>query len=391
MHSSHKSNLQRNEPIALDYQSSTPCSLEVIAAMEPYWIKEWGNSSSRQNQAGLKAAAAVSVAREKIAECLHVKPDQIIFTSGATEANNIALLGHARAVAAKIGSTGHLITVKTEHRAVLDPLRQLKREGFHLTELQPNRDGLITETQLYKSIRKDTLMISIMAANNEIGVLHPLSNFTRLCSEKKITFHSDASQILGYIPFYPNSIGLDMASISGHKIYGPKGIGALIINKNLPIQPLQWGGGQETGIRPGTLPVPLIIGFSKAIEVATREINNNQHNLKTMRDYLLGQLKQELPNIQINGCIKNRLPHNLNITIPEIKGVKLYQRIRQMVNCSSGSACSAGEPSHVLMALGLNSEQAKASLRLSLGRTTSKDEIDKAISAIVQVVNELKK
>ena len=363
---------------------------EVLEAMQPFWQEQWGNPSNRQHRLGLTAAAAVSLARDELANHLKVAPERVIFTSGATEANNLALIGHARAKASERGSPGHLVTLSTEHHAVLDPLRHLKHEGFSLTELTPHPDGLIHPEQLEHALREDTFLVSVMAANNEIGVLQPIEELAALCRQRGIPFHCDAAQAFGKVRFDPNAIGLDACSLSSHKIYGPKGIGALIKHPDLSIEPLQWGGGQEQGLRSGTLAVPLIVGFAKAAELALQDLELEYKRLKGLRDLLWQGLNIQIDDLVLNGSIKQRLPHNLNITIPGIKGSHLHRALRPLISCSSGSACSNGAPSHVLMALGRSSAEAEASLRLSLGRNSCKAQIDKAIKAIVSVVNRLR-
>ena len=380
----------KNDPLQLDYQATTPCDQEVLAAMEPYWQQQWGNPSSRQHRLGLTAAAAVSLAREQLSACLGIESERVIFTSGATEANNLALLGHARAKAKQRGAPGHLITLATEHHAVLDPLRQLKQEGFRLTELQPDADGLIRPAQLTEALQSDTLLVSVMLANNEIGVIQPVAELAKVCHEHGITLHSDAAQAFGHLPCNPDALGLDLISLSGHKIYGPKGIGALVIKPEIALSPLQWGGNQEQGLRPGTLPVPLIVGFAKAAELAMETMGSREEKLKELRNQLWQGLRKRLPDLILNGSMEHRLANNLNISIPGVRGSNLYRQLRPKIACSSGSACSSGAPSHVLMALGRTSMEAEASLRLSLGKLTSEDDIHQALEAIVSSVNKLR-
>ena len=373
-----------NPPLALDFQATTPCAPEVVEAMAPFWNELWGNPSSRQHRLGLTASAAVQVARNQIADSLCVNPETIVFTSGATEANNLALLGHARE-----HGKGHLISVSTEHQAVLDPLTQLKKEGFRVTILQPSRDGLINCEQLKAAIEADTFLVSVMTANNEIGVLQPLSELSKLCRDFGLTLHSDAAQAFGHIPFAPDALGLDLASISAHKIYGPKGIGALFIKEGVKIQPLQWGGGQEKGQRAGTLPVPLIVGFAKAAQLAIEDLDKRTARLTKLRDKLWETLKKTIPGILLNGSLEKRLPNNLNITIPGVSGRRLHQILRRKIACSSGSACSNGSPSHVIQALGHSRIAAEASLRISLGRNTNENDINQAINIITETFNSL--
>ncbi len=372
-----------------DYQATTPCDPEVLAVMKPYWSELWGNPSNRQSRAGLCASAAVSLAREQIAAFLRIKPERLIFTSGATEANNLALLGHARARALELGRPGHLITVATEHHSVLDPLRQLQREGFRLTEIQPQPDGLLSTKQLIEAFQNDTILVSVMMANNEIGVLQPLDEFTKLCIERGVIFHTDAAQAFGQLHFNLDQICIDFLTISGHKIYGPKGIGALVLKENVPILPLQWGGGQELNLRPGTIPVALAVGLAKAAELAFNDLDSRYIRFCNLRNQFLDSLREKIPELKVNGSIKHRLPNNLNITIPGVRGNKLHRALRPLLNCSSGSACSNGEPSHVLRALGRSKEEAEASLRLSFGRSTTKDQVNNAVSLIANVVKEL--
>ena len=377
--------------LEFDYQASTPCALEVCTAMEPYWSDFWGNPSSRENRSGLRAAAAVDLARERIASYLGVEPQRFVFTSGATESNNLALLGVARAQANICGKPGHIITSNIEHHAVLDPLRQLVNEGFRLTELVPDSDGLLKIDQFIEAIEPDTILVSVMLANNEIGVIQPLQEIAKLCKDRGIKIHTDAAQAFGYIPFDINTFGVDLISISGHKIYGPKGIGGLAIRSDIPLVPLQWGGGQQEALRPGTIPVPLTIGFAKAAEIAIRDLSTNQVNYKFLRDSLWEGLKDNIPDLIINGTLKNRLPHNLNITIKGVKGSKLYSRLKSRVLCSSGSACAQGKPSHVLRAIGRTKFEAESSIRFSLGRSTSLEDVRNLISVLESIVRDLRK
>ncbi len=380
----------QSTPLNFDYQSTTPCLNEVVEVMRPYWDESWGNPSSRQNLLGIHASAAIGLARDKISNCLNVQPKHVVFTSGATEANNLALLGYARAKAYEKGEPGHIITLSTEHHAVLDPLRQLRREGFQVTELGPNPDGLLSLERLNDAFQHNTFLASIMLANNEIGVIQPLSLIAQLCRDRGVLLHSDAAQAFGCVPLNPHTLGLDLMSISAHKMYGPKGIGALIIKDHIPLQPLQWGGGQEFGLRPGTIPVPLAVGMAKAAELACQDQEIRNLYLKNLRDQFWCGLTNNLENISLNGSFNHRLPHNLNITIHGVQGNRLHRELKSLISCSSGSACSQGSPSHVLLALGLNLKEASASLRLSLGRFTTSKEVATAIEHISRVVNKLR-
>ncbi|MEC8688905.1 MAG: cysteine desulfurase family protein [Cyanobacteriota bacterium] len=369
-------------PLAFDFQATTPCADAVVQAMAPYWSHDWGNPSSRQHRLGLTAAAAVSLARRQVAEALGVTPERVVFTSGATEANNLALLGHTRAIGG-----GHVISVATEHHAVLDPLQQLKAEGCRVTLLKPGLDGLITPTQLEDAISPETRLVSVMAANNEIGVLQPMADLGAICRSHGITLHSDAAQACGHIPLQPDHLGLDLVSLSAHKLYGPKGIGALVLRDGVPLQPLQWGGGQEAGLRAGTLPTALIVGFAAAIRLAMNDLEQRSLHLRRLRDQLWQGLEQRIPGLLLNGALEPRLAHNLNITIPGVSGSRLHRTLRPAVACSSGSACSNGAPSHVLQAIGRSRAEAEASLRLSLGRDTTTREIELAIDRIAEAVS----
>ena len=369
------------QPLLLDFQATTPCAREVVDAMAPYWSEAWGNPSSRQHRLGLHASAAVNLARRQLADSLGLAPERIVFTSGATEANNLALLGHARH-----WGSGHVISVSTEHHAVLDPLAQLKREGFRVTLLQPEADGLIDPARLREAITDDTRLVSVMTANNEIGVLQPMAELAAICRTAGITLHSDAAQAYGHIPFQPDQLGLDLVSLSAHKLYGPKGIGALVVREGIELEPLQWGGGQEAGLRAGTLPTALIVGFAAAAELAMADLPQRQQRQKQLRDLLWTDLHRRIPDLQRNGAEQPRLSHNLNVTVPGVNGARLHRALRPHLACSSGSACSNGEPSHVLQALGRSRSESEASLRLSLGRTTTREDIRQAVNAISDAV-----
>ena len=377
--------------IYLDHQATTPCHPSVIEAMEPWWRKQWGNPSSRQHRLGLTAAAAISSARERLAGSLGIRAEELIFTSGATEANNLALLGHARARALTDGAPGHLISVASEHHAVLDPLLQLKEEGFRITLLPPQGNGLIEVEQLEEAIQPDTQLLSVMVANNEIGVIQPIPELSAVCDSRGITMHTDAAQAYGHLPLHAEELGCALISLSAHKFNGPKGIGALVVRAGTQLQPLQWGGGQEQGLRAGTLPVPLIMGMAAAAELSMNDLEERQVRLQTLRDQLWQGLKDRNPTITLNGALQPRLAHNLNITVPAISGSRLQRALRPQLACSSGSACSRGEPSHVLQSIGRNRFEAESSLRLSLGRDTTTTDIDGAIEVITDAIQTLTK
>tara|TARA_Y100000766_G_scaffold223129_1_gene195555 strand:+ start:304 stop:1443 length:1140 start_codon:yes stop_codon:yes gene_type:complete len=372
--------------INLDHQATTPCHPSVIQAMEPWWREQWGNPSSRQHRLGLTAAAAIGSARERLASSLGIKSEELIFTSGATEANNLALLGHARARALSDGGPGHLVSVASEHHAVLDPLLQLQQEGFQINLLSPQQNGLITVEQLEQAIQPNTQLISVMVANNEIGVIQPIQALSAVCNSHGITMHTDAAQAYGHLPLDAEELGCALISLSAHKFNGPKGIGALVVRAGTQLQPLQWGGGQEQGLRAGTLPVPLIMGMAAAAELSMHDLEDRQARLQALRDQLWEGLKDRNPTIQLNGALQPRLAHNLNLTIPDVSGSRLHRALRSRLACSSGSACSRGEPSHVLQSIGRSRLEAEGSLRLSLGRDTTATDIDGAIEVITTAI-----
>ena len=377
-------------PILLDYQSSTPCSKDVVDSMKPFWSEIFSNPASKSNLAGINASAILEASREKIEQNLFLKNKKVIFTSGATESNNLALLGFARNFYKKTGNYGHIITLKTEHKAVLEPLNQLKKEGFMVTEINPEKDGLISEEKFKKNIREDTFLVSVMLANNEIGVIQPIENISKICKSQGITFHSDFAQCLGYIELDNLLSDVNMITMSSHKIYGPKGIGLLLIDEEINLEPLIVGGGQEYGLRSGTLPLPLVVGFAKAIEIAVFNQKNNAEKLLFYRNNLLEGLLENNSGLLINGSIEKRLPHNLNLTVLDLNGAKFHKLLKSKIICSSGSACSNGEPSHVLLALGRSFKEAESSIRLSIGLSTNSKDIKQAIHILTNTIKSLR-
>ncbi len=376
--------------ILLDYQSSTPCLEEVVNSMAPYWSEIFSNPSSKSNLAGINASAILEVSREKIQEYLFLKKKKVIFTSGATESNNLALLGFARNYHKEKEKYGHIITLRTEHKAVLEPLDQLKKEGFHVTEIRPEKDGLISQEKFIDCIRDDTFLVSIMMANNEIGVIQPLKKISEICISRDIVLHSDYAQCLGFLELDSLDSVANMLTISSHKIYGPKGVGILLIDRDIELQPLVFGGGQEFGLRSGTLPLPLIVGLTKAIEIAVLNQKKNIQKFLFHRDKLMKGLLDNNSGVEINGSMKERLPHNLNLTVLDVNGSKLHKSLKSKIICSSGSACSNGEPSHVLLALGRSFKEAEASLRLSIGLMTTSEDIEKSIQIITNSIDSLR-
>ncbi len=373
-------------PILLDYQSSTPCLDEVVEVMKPYWTKNFANPSSKGNLPGLFASSALELAREQVERRLKLIDKKIIFTSGATESNNLAILGFARNFFKNSGKYGHIITLKTEHHAVLEPVRQLEKEGFSVTEINPGKDGLISEETFLKALKDNTFLVSIMYANNEIGVVQPIEDIFKICQTKKIILHTDAAQCLGYLPIKNFNSIANMITISSHKIYGPKGVGLLILDKDIEICPLQYGGGQEFGYRSGTIPLPLIVGFSKAIELSIKNQISNAVQLLDNRNILMNGLLERNDQLLINGSITKRLPHNLNVTILNKRGSQIHKYLKSRIICSTGSACSNGRPSHVLQAIGRSFKESESSLRLSIGLMTTTDEVERAISIITKSI-----
>jgi len=362
----------------------------VLAVMMPYFTQFFGNSSS-QHLYGWEADSAIKQARSAIADSINSTAEEIIFTSGATEANNLAIKGVAEAY---FSQGKHLITVQTEHRAVLDPCRYLEFLGFEVTYLGVDPEGLINLTQLEESIRPDTILVSIMAANNEIGVLQPLAAIGEICHCHQVLFHTDAAQAIAKIPLDVDKMQIDLMSFTAHKLYGPKGIGALYVRKKNPkvaIAPQMQGGGQEQGLRAGTLYTPQIVGFAKAISLGLAELESEAQRQKALRDKLWNAINN-LDGIYLNGHFRDRLPGNLNISIEGIKGTSLLLALQPAIALSSGSACSASSanPSHVLTALGRSKNLAQASLRLGLGRFTTSEEIDLAAEQIIKTIKSLR-
>ena len=376
--------------IYLDHQASTPCEAAVLEAMAPWWSAQAANPASRLHRPGLLAAAAVEQARGRLGAALAVPPEQVIFTSGATEANNLAIKGLAEAELEAGGRRRHLITVATEHRAVLDPLRHLARHGFRLTELPVNADGLLEPSQLEAALQPDTLLVSVMAANNEIGVLQPLQPLGALCRSRGVHLHCDAAQAVGHIPLDPRRLGLDLLSFSGHKLGGPMGSGALVVAPGVALVPQLHGGGQERGLRAGSPPLPLIVGLGAAVELALADQPARQVRLAALRDQLWRRL-QEAGGLRLNGAEAPRLAHNLNITVAGVDGGALHSRLRRRLAVSSGSACSSGSPSHVLQALGRSRQEAAASIRFSLGRSSTAAEIEAAADLVLETIRALRR
>jgi cysteine desulfurase len=373
----------------LDHHATTPCDPAVVAAMAPWWSERFANPSNRLHRPALEAAAAIEHARRQVAAAVGAQAEGVIFTSGATEAANLALKGVAEAAADRGEPRRGLVTLASEHRAVLDPLAWLARRGFPLTVVPVGPDGLVDLDQLAAAVGPDTLLVSVMAANNEIGVLQPLAAIGALCRGRGALFHCDAAQAVGQIPLAMAELGIDLLGLSGHKLYGPKGIGALVRRPGVSLAPQQHGGGQEGGLRAGTAPVPLIVGLQAALELALVDRDLRAERLGALRDRLWRGL-EALGDITLNGHPQARLPHNLNVCVGGVDGGRMHQILRRRLAVSSGSACSQGSPSHVLAALGRSRAEASSAIRFGLGRGTSAAEIDTALAAVAEAVAELR-
>ncbi|MEH2184878.1 MAG: IscS subfamily cysteine desulfurase [Nostoc sp.] len=364
-------------PIYLDCHATTPVDERVLAAMLPYFTEKFGNPASISHVYGWEAEAAVKQTREILAAAINAIPEEIVFTSGATEANNLAIKGVAEAYFKK---GQHIITVATEHSAVIDPCNYLKSLGFEITIIPVQKDGLIDLTELKKAFRPETILVSVMAANNEIGVLQPLAEIGEMCHEHNIIFHTDAAQAIGKIPLDVQAMKIDLMSLTAHKVYGPKGIGALYVRRRNPrvqLAPQQHGGGHERGMRSGTLYTPQIVGFGKAVEIALAEQATENQRLTQLRQRLWEQLSQ-VEGIHLNGHPQQRLAGNLNVSVEGVDGAALLLGLQPVMAVSSGSACSSTNtaPSHVLTALGHPQQLAYASIRFGIGRFNTEEEID---------------
>ncbi|MCG3729276.1 IscS subfamily cysteine desulfurase [Vibrio cincinnatiensis] len=378
-------------PIYLDYSATCPVDPRVAEKMVQYMTMDgtFGNPASRSHRYGWQAEEAVDTAREQIADLLNADPREIVFTSGATESDNLAIKGAAHFYA-KQGK--HIITCKTEHKAVLDTTRQLEREGFDVTYLEPESNGLIDLAKLEAAMRDDTVLVSIMHVNNEIGVIQDIAAIGELCRSRKIIFHVDAAQSAGKIDIDVQSMKVDLISLSAHKIYGPKGIGALYIRRKprIRLEAQMHGGGHERGFRSGTLPTHQIVGMGEAFRIAKQEMQQDYEHAKKLRERLLNGVKA-MEAVTINGDLEQRVPHNLNISFAFVEGESLLMALKDLA-VSSGSACTSAslEPSYVLRALGLDDELAHSSIRFSFGRFTTEEEIDYAIELIRVAVNKLR-
>ena len=383
--------IRRNDqPIYLDYQATTPLDPRVLEAMMPYFTYKFGNPHSRSHSYGWEAEEAVEKARAQIAKLIGGDEKEVIFTSGATESNNLAIKGVAEFYKDR---RSHIVTTVTEHKCVLDTCRHLEQQGFSVTYLPVQKSGLVDLEQLRAAVTDKTVVVSIMAVNNEIGVIQPLAEIGKICREKGAFFHTDAAQAVGKIPLDVEAMNIDLMSISGHKIYGPKGIGALYVRRRPRVRlvALINGGGQERGFRSGTLPTPLCVGIGEAAEIAMKEMDFEAKRLKKLQDRMLTGLQSKLPEIYVNGDLEHRIPGNLNISFAYVEGESLMMGIKGL-SVSSGSACTSAslEPSYVLRALGVDEELAHTSLRIGLGRFTTETEVDTAVDELVRHVNKLR-
>jgi cysteine desulfurase len=380
-----------NKPVYMDYHATTPVDKEVLEAMLPYFSEKFGNAASKQHQFGWAADAIVESSRLTIAKLLGAQSREIVFTSGATESNNLAIKGIAESYRNK---GNHIITVQTEHHAVLDPCKKLERQGFEITYLPVDKDGIVSLETFQRAIKPTTILVTIMFANNEIGTIHPIEQIGAICHEYGIIFHTDATQAVGKIPVDVNAMNIDALSMTAHKMYGPKGIGALYVRSSpekvrLAIQ--MDGGGHERGMRSGTLNVPGIVGLAKAFEVSARVMKEESERLRGFRDLMLKRFEQEIGEVYLNGHPTQRLPHNLNICFTGVEDSVLMMNLKDIA-VSTGSACSTGapEPSHVLKALHVPADRMHSSIRFGLGRYTTKEEVDYVAGRFIETVKKLR-
>jgi cysteine desulfurase len=377
-------------PIYMDCHATTPVDPRVLEAMLPYFREEFGNAASKSHAFGWRAEEAVEAARAEVAALIGATPKELVFTSGATEADNLAVKGAAHFYKDK---GRHLVTCRTEHKAVLDPMHRLEREGFEVTYLPVGRDGRVDPADVARAIREDTILVSIMHANNETGVLHPLAEIGRVTRERGVPLHCDAVQTIGKLPFDVEALGVDLASLSAHKLYGPKGVGALYVRRKPRVRLIaeQDGGGHERGYRSGTLNVPGIVGFGKACAVAREAMAAEAPRLLALRERLRRGIEERIELVSVNGSLEHRLPGNLNVSFAYVEGEALMMAVKD-VAVSSGSACTSAslEPSYVLRAMGVSDELAHASIRFGLGRFNTEEEVDHVVELFAAKVKRLR-
>lgn len=375
--------------IYLDYNATTPLDPRVFEVMTPFFMEDFGNPHSRSHAYGWSAEKAIEKARKQVADLINADPRSIVFTSGATESNNLAIKGVANFYKDK---KNHIITLQTEHKCVLDTCRYLERHGFDVSYLPVKTNGIVDLEVLKSAITDKTVLVSIMAVNNEIGVIQPIAEIGKICRERGVFFHTDAAQAFGKIPLDVIADSIDLMSISGHKVYGPKGVGALFVGRNprVRLEAIIHGGGQERGMRSGTLATPLIVGLGEAAEIAGREMQEEGIRVKRMRDKLLNEL-MEIPEVYLNGDLEQRIHGNINMSFSCIEGESMIGEIKQLA-VSSGSACTSEslEPSYVLRAIGVDEELAHTSIRICIGRMTKDEDVEKAASIIKKAVNRLR-
>lgn len=387
-----KKNLLRR-PIYMDHHATTPVDPRVLDSMLPYFSEICGNAASIDHEYGREANQAVQVAREQISHLIKAQPDEIIFTSGATEANNLAILG----VAEQYSDLGdHIITCVTEHKAVLDPCDYLERKGWTITRVPVDGQGLIDPEIISRTITPRTVLISVMTANNEIGTLAPITEIGRIAREREVLFHTDATQAVGHVPVDVETMGIDLLSLSAHKMYGPKGVGALYVRKRrrrVRLAPQLHGGGHERGMRSGTMNVPGIVGLGRAAQIAAKEMKVVGHRLRALRDRLWTGLREQLGDTQLNGHPVDRLPNNLSVAISGVESRSLLVQLKNEIALSTGSACTTArvEPSHVIMALGYGEDRAHNSVRFGLGKQNTEEEVDFVLERLTATVPRLRK
>ena len=378
-----------NLPIYLDYSATTPVDPRVAEKMIPYLVEKFGNPASRSHSFGWVAEAAVEEAREEVARLVNADPKEIVWTSGATESNNLAIKGAANFYS---GKGKHLITVKTEHKAVLDTCRELERQGFEVTYLDVQDNGLLNLDVFKAALRPDTILVSVMFVNNEIGVIQPIAEIGEICRDKGIIFHVDAAQATGKVAIDLASLKVDLMSFSAHKTYGPKGIGALYIRRKprVRLEAQMHGGGHERGFRSGTLPTHQIVGMGEAFRIAREEMDEENKRIGALRDRLLKGVS-DIEHVYVNGDLNHRVPHNLNVSFAYVEGESMLMAIKDLA-VSSGSACTSAslEPSYVLRALGRDDELAHSSIRFTIGRFNTEEEIDFAIKLLHEKIGKLR-
>lgn len=374
-------------PIYMDNHATTRTDPRVVEAMLPYFSEHFGNANSVHNF-GQRAAQAVDEARTQVAELIGAEPREIVFTSGATESNNLAIKG-AAAMYRRQGN--HIVTTQIEHRAVLDPCRRLERDGFRVTYVPVNRFGQVSVQDVADAITPETILVSVMLANNEVGTLQPVAEIGKICRERKVLLHTDATQAVGKIPVNVDALNVDLLSMSAHKMYGPKGIGALYVRRRVRLEPILDGGGHERGMRSGTLAVSSIVGFGKACELCQSEMGQENERIRQMRDRLHEGLTEAIDDCTLNGHATERLPGNLNLSFAHVQGEALLMAMKN-VAVSSGSACTSAsvEPSYVLRAMGVPDDLAHASIRFGLGRFNTEEEIAYTIEEVTRVVERLR-